>query len=411
MSQTAGRVRVQDLWEKFRIYHSRPRGLKERLFRLERSYFEDFWALQGVTFQLEAGESLAVVGANGSGKSTLLKCLARILPPDRGEVNVEGRVASLLELGAGFHGDLSGRENVFLNGSILGMRRQDLARVFDQIVSFAGVEEFIDTPVRNYSSGMFVRLGFAIAVNVDPDILLIDEILAVGDAAFQTQCFERMHEFKREGKTLLLVTHDLDAATRLCDKAVLLDKGLIEAEGSAREVVSMYRQRIVAEHGDQPVAPNVPSAGKRWGTGEAEIVSTELLDEDERPVDSLKSSSWSTFRLKVRFSKDTEDPVFGYIVRADDGTELFAANTMWRGITTGLFRAGEIAEIRFRQRIGLLPSKYLLTTAIAHRDGNQWYDWWDDCLMFRVVGPEADKGYADLEAEFSLRVIPQSDGA
>lgn len=403
MELEPGRVRARGLSTRFRLYHSRPRGIKERLFRFERAVYEEFFALKDVSFEVAPGESFAVIGANGSGKSTLLKCLTGILPPDNGEIGVGGKSASLLELGAGFHGDLSGRENVYLNGSILGMRRRDLDEVFDDIVRFAGVEEFIDTPVRNYSSGMYVRLGFSIAVNADPDVLLIDEILAVGDAAFQTKCFEKMHDFKRRGKTIVLVTHDLDAAARLCDKGILLDRGVVVAEGTARSVVDTYRQRILASQTGEPEAHMEPK--KRWGTGEAEIVEIALIDDKGQTVESVTPGDFCSFRLAVRFKQDLEEPIFGYIVRADDGMELFNTNTMWRGIPTGSYKAGEIVEVAFRQRMNLLPGRYVFTTAVAHRDATQWYDWWEDCLFFHVVGTSINHGYVNLEADVEFGVL------
>jgi ABC-2 type transport system ATP-binding protein len=396
----AGTVRVADLWEKFRIFHSRPKGLKDRLFRLERASFQDFWALRDVSFELQAGETLAVIGSNGSGKSTLLKCLARILPPDRGRVEVTGRVASLLELGAGFHGDLSGRENIYLNGSILGMSRRELEVLFDEIVEFAGVQKFIDTPVRNYSSGMFVRLGFAIAINVDPDILLIDEILAVGDASFQTKCFERMRDFKRAGKTMILVSHDLDAVSRICDRAMLLERGEVVSTGPVRTVVNNYRRMGAS---DQP-SVGVESRS-RWGTGQAEIMSADLLSADGVPVESVPSGDLCTFRLLVQFKEHVEEPVFGYILRADDGTEVFVSNTMWRGLKTGSYEAGAVAEVSFNQRMNLLPGRYVFTTAVAHRDGTQWYDWWDECLFFHVDGLNADHGLVNLETTVDFKTL------
>lgn len=401
-----GEVLVNDLWERFRIYQSRPKGIKDRLFRFERAKFEDFWALKGISFELTAGESFAVIGPNGSGKSTLLKCLSGILPSDRGEVLVGGKIASLLELGAGFHGDLTGRENVYLNGSILGLRRRQLEKAFDEIVAFAGVEDFIDTPVRNYSSGMYVRLGFSVAVHVDPDVLLIDEILAVGDAAFQTKCFERMHDFKRRGKTLILVTHDIDAAARLCDRAILLERGDVVEEGNARKVVDAYRRRVFGEQ-PQEVAEE-PVRSDRWGTGEAEIVEVELVDEAGSRVTWVPPGTTCTFRQLIRFKQEVEEPVFEYIVRSEDGTDIFTLNTMWREIKTGAYQAGDVVEVRFRQRMNLLPGRYVFISAVTHRDATQWYDWWNDCLFFQVRGSTLDKGYANLDADVEIRVASRA---
>jgi ABC-2 type transport system ATP-binding protein len=398
-------VQVEGLWESFRVYHNRPRGLKDRLFRMQRSVYDELWALKDVSFRLEPGETFAVMGANGGGKSTLLKCLARILPPDRGEVRVGGSVASLLELGAGFQGDLSGRENIYLNGSILGLRRKHIDELLDAIIDFSGVREFIDTPVRNYSSGMHVRLGFAVAVHMDPDVLLVDEILAVGDAAFQTKCFEAMHDFKRRGKTMILVTHDLDAAIRLCDRAVLLDHGEILADGPSRETAETYR-RLVGEHsvGLESGAPaEAPKAFDRgWGTGGAEITDVQLLDESGDAVRTLAPGQVATFRKVIRFDEEATEPIFGIILRADDGQDIYVTNTMWRGMATGTYSAGSVVEARFRHPHHLLPGRYRYTTAVAHRDATQWYHWWDNCLEFTVVGNTRDAGRAFLDSDISF---------
>lgn len=399
-----GEVVASDLWERFRIYHTRPRGLKGRLFRFERAVFEEFWALKGISFDLAPGESLALIGANGSGKTTLLKCLAGILSPDRGHVDVGGKVASLLELGAGFHGDLTGRENIFLNSSILGLTRRETERAYEDIVRFAGIEDFIDSPVRNYSSGMYVRLGFSVAIHVDPDVLLIDEILAVGDAEFQTKCFERMHNFRRRGKTIVLVTHDLDSAVRVCDRGILLEHGEAIFEGPTREVVDVYRQRLQMKE-DEKSAAVVNEPRNRWGTGGAEITGVELLNADGDASEAVAMDGLCTFRFMVRFTQEVEEPIFGYILRAADGTEVFNGNTMWRGTSTGTYRPTDVVEVRFRQRMRLLPGRYSFTTAVAHRDGTQWYDWWSDCLFFHVRGQSLDRGYVNIQAEFEFGIV------
>ena len=207
--------------------------MKASILRGRRATYEEFWALKGVSIEVDAGEVFAIVGENGSGKSTLLKCLSRILRPDRGSITVNGRISALLELGSGFHPELSGRENIYLNGAILGMTRKDIDRRFDEIVEFSGLERFIDTPVKNYSSGMFVRLGFAVAVNVDPEILIVDEVLAVGDASFQKRCMEKFADYREEGKTLIIVTHDLGTVRSMADRVVWLSYGEIKDEGDA----------------------------------------------------------------------------------------------------------------------------------------------------------------------------------
>jgi ABC-type polysaccharide/polyol phosphate transport system ATPase subunit len=225
---------------KYRLYKERNNSLKSAVLRGRHSIHEDFWALTDVSFEVPAGSTFGLIGRNGAGKSTLLKCLARILYPDRGKITVNGRMASMLELGSGFHPELSGRENVFLNGSILGMSRKEVARKFDEIVEFSGVEKFIDQPVRNYSSGMYVRLGFAVAINVDPDILVVDEILAVGDAAFRKKSAQKFREFKDSGRTVIMVTHSTGNIREMCDTAAWIDQGRLVEIGDVNEVADAY---------------------------------------------------------------------------------------------------------------------------------------------------------------------------
>lgn len=233
-------VIVDDVSLKYRLYKERNNSLKTTLLRGRRSVYEDFWALRDVSFEVPAGSTFGLIGRNGAGKSTLLKCLARILYPDKGAITVRGRMASMLELGSGFHPELSGRENVFLNGSILGMSRKEITRKFDDIVEFSGVEKFIDQPVKNYSSGMYVRLGFAVAINVEPDILVVDEILAVGDAAFQEKSRQKFTDLRQSGKTVIMVTHSAANIRDMCDTAAWIDQGRLVQVGDAATVSQAY---------------------------------------------------------------------------------------------------------------------------------------------------------------------------
>jgi ABC-type polysaccharide/polyol phosphate transport system ATPase subunit len=237
-------IRVEGLGKRFRLFHERPRTIKEVITLRRRRSFDEFWALRDVSLNVAAGETVGIIGANGSGKSTLLKCLARILVPDEGSLSVTGRVGALLELGAGFHPELTGRENVFLNGSILGVRRRELKARFDEVVALAGLERFIDTPVKNYSSGMYIRLGFAVAVSVRPDVLLVDEVLAVGDEEFQRKSLAKFKELRSDGRAIVLVTHNLKSVREMCDRAVLLRDGRVVEIGPADSVVEAYLRSV-----------------------------------------------------------------------------------------------------------------------------------------------------------------------
>lgn len=233
-------VRVDDVSKKFRLYQERNQTLKSAILRGKRSQHEDFWALSHVSFDVIEGHTHGLIGANGSGKSTLLKCLAKIYWPTEGDIEYRGRMASLLEVGSGFHLELSGRENIYLNGSILGMSRKEIERKFDSIVDFSGVEKFLDQPVKNYSSGMYVRLGFSIAINVDPDILVVDEVLSVGDEEFQRKSFDKFKEMKKSGKTVIIVTHAMPVVRELCDEVSWLSQGVLQASGKTDSIVDAY---------------------------------------------------------------------------------------------------------------------------------------------------------------------------
>lgn len=238
MSEIA--VRVDHVSKSFRLYKERNQTLKAAIMRGRTSVHEDFWALKDVDFDVPVGSTFGLIGSNGSGKSTLLKCLANIYHPTKGSITHFGRIAAMLEVGSGFHSELSGRENVFLNGSILGMSKKEITRKFDEIVDFSGVEQFLDQPVKNYSSGMYVRLGFAIAINVDPDILVVDEVLAVGDAEFQEKCFQKFRDFKAAGKTVILVSHAMSSIKAMCDHAAWINKGELMSVGVAQPTIKAY---------------------------------------------------------------------------------------------------------------------------------------------------------------------------
>lgn len=241
---TKNAVEVRNVAKRFRMYHERNQTLKSMVMRGRRASYEDFWALEDITFDVPQGTTLGLIGSNGSGKSTLLKCLANIYYPDRGSISHHGRLAAMLEVGSGFHLELSGMENIYLNGSILGMKKRDIDARLDEIITFSGVERFIDQPVKNYSSGMYVRLGFSIAINVDPDILVVDEVLAVGDADFQAKCFDKFGQLHSEGKTVILVSHSMGIVERMCDQAVWLDNGALRAAGPASETIAAYKASL-----------------------------------------------------------------------------------------------------------------------------------------------------------------------
>ena len=320
---TEAAVSVEDVSKRFRLYHERNQSLKAALMRKRRAVVEEFWALQDVSFEVPEGTTFGLIGENGSGKSTLMKIMARILRPDAGRMTVRGKVSALLELGAGFHPELSGRENVFLNGSILGISQRELVRRFDEIVDYAGLPDgFIDQPVKNYSSGMYVRLGFSVAINVDPDVLLVDEVLAVGDEAFQRKCGEKFAELREQGKTIVLVSHSMVAVHNLCDKVAWLDHGRVKMLDSARKVVDEYTGTVQLDSKTDADGP-----GNRWGSGPGRIEAVELLDAHGTPIDQPRTGEAVTVRLHYNLPEPIERPVLGLSIHTVDGTHVTGPNT------------------------------------------------------------------------------------
>lgn len=300
-------IEVADVAKRFRLVHERNSTLKATIFSgFKRTVHEEFWALKGVSFDVPEGKTYGLIGHNGSGKSTLLKCMARIYQPNRGAITTRGKLSALLELGAGFHPELSGRENVYLNGSILGMSKRDIDKRFDSIVEFAGLEQFIDTPVKNYSSGMFVRLGFSVAITVEPDILLVDEVLAVGDESFQQRCMEKFADLRASGRTVVIVSHSLDSVRSMCDSAAWLDHGMLQKEGDAHEVVSAYLESVRDDRrAHEQLTADVPDVDE--GSGGWYIREVDFVDASGRTVNVVPSGSPLTVR--VRLDVPTDGPI------------------------------------------------------------------------------------------------------
>ena len=362
---------------------------------------EDFWALRDVTLDLQRGRMVGIIGSNGSGKSTLLKVLGGILKPTTGQVSVRGRVSALIELGAGFHPEFTGRENIYVNGVLLGLSRAEIRARFDEIVAFAGLEQFVDNPVKTYSSGMYMRLGFAIAVTVDPDILLIDEVLAVGDEAFQHRCVSKIQEFKARGKTIVLVSHDLSSIERLCDEAVWLGEGRLHARGETREVIGRYLDHVAREearalgieHAEAEAAARAGTAA-RWGTREVELTRVRLSDKNGVERYLFETGEPCTLRLAYRAHRPVEDPVFGIGVYRKDGVCCYGTNTAVEGLALGKVDGdGEIlVDI---ERLDLVEGEYLLDVAVHARDGHP-YDYHSRLYALAMRSRVRDTGVARL---------------
>jgi ABC-type polysaccharide/polyol phosphate transport system ATPase subunit len=384
-------VAVRGVAKVYRRYGRRPHGtLKSLLLSGGRAPAVPggVTALEDVSFEVPAGETLGVVGANGSGKSTLLKLLAGIVRPTRGTVEVEGRLAALLELGAGFHPEISGRENVEITGLLLGLTRREVAARFDDIVRFAGVEAFLDAPVKTYSSGMAVRLGFAIAAHSDPDVLLVDEVLAVGDEAFAHRALEKFSEFERAGKTLVVVSHDLSLVAQRCRRAIWLERGRIASDGPAPETVARYLERVAVEEGERRLAEIRP--GARVGSGVATIGSVRLLDAAGRPTGRFRAGEPASIEMTVSAAEPLSDFVFGFRVTTVSGVMVLGTNTELEGFRPGRFE-GEARVTLAVPSLDLAPGVYSLDAAVHARDGAP-YDARADVLRFEVTSERAGGG-------------------
>ncbi|MET4160141.1 ABC transporter ATP-binding protein [Agromyces sp. PvR057] len=325
-------VRVENVTKSFRVYTDRNQSLKAALLAGRRAKYEDFLALDDVSLEIPRGTTFGLLGHNGSGKSTLLKTIARILTPDAGRITVDGRLAAMLEVGSGFHPNLSGRENVYLNGTILGMSRREIDAKFDSIVDFSGVERFIDQPVKNYSSGMYVRLGFAVSIHVEPEILLVDEVLAVGDLQFQEKCMEKFSEFKAAGRTVIVVSHAIDQMRTFCDQAAWLRNGKVIDVGDAMTIVDSYAN---AEHGVR----RVESGGTRFGSGEARISSIEWLV-DGADTRTTRTGDHVTLRLHYESDIEIPRPTFGASIDTRDGVFVWGHHSLDAGYVVESIRPG-----------------------------------------------------------------------
>jgi ABC-type polysaccharide/polyol phosphate transport system ATPase subunit len=370
-------VVVENLWKNFRLYHERNQYLKATILKGKRARYDEFWALKGVDFEVASGQTFGIIGANGSGKSTLLKCLAGILEPDRGSIGHEGRLSALLELGAGFHIELSGRENVYLNGAILGLTKREIDARFDDIVEFAGLEEFIDTPVKNYSSGMFVRLGFAVAANVEPDVLLIDEVLSVGDEVFQRRCAEKIEEFRRDGRTIVFVSHGLGQVEQLCEEVAWIDHGELVELGPASDVISRYRGD---SHEDVRVEAD---QGTRWGSQEAEITFAGFVDESGEPASLLTSLEPTTLRLEYEAHQPLQDVVIGFRIDTMNGFLVWGTSTRLARKTIGLMRGKGVVELEI-EGLPLLEGVFYLSVSVTDQAEVHEYDHWERAARFEV---------------------------
>lgn len=414
---------VENVSKQYRIYGQPADRLKETLTRGRWKRHAEFWALRDVSFELESGTTTGIIGPNGCGKSTLLQIIAGTLDPTHGSVRHEGRVAALLELGAGFNPEFTGIENIFMNAALMGFSHAETRDLLPEIERFAEIGAFIHQPVKTYSSGMYVRLAFAAAISAMPQILLVDEALAVGDAVFQHRCLRRIKEMQESGMTILFVSHDMSAIRALCSRAVLLHNGRMEALGKPTDVLSRYQKIIMAREDayetKQHEASTADEEGKvdeedetvaplrytyRHGDGSAEILRVELVGAAHRPVELVESGEAVRLRVRVRFDTEEEAPVCGFLLHNRHGIHLYGTNTELQQVKLGPVQRGEVLEVTFAFECWLAPDTYALTVAIHSSTGIS-FDWLDGALFFRVMSAVAMEGVVNLNASAAVRVL------
>lgn len=395
-------VLVQNVSKLYRLYR-RPADRLREMLPGSRVFHTDFWALRDISFSLEPGETLGLVGPNGCGKSTLLQIVSGILQPTAGRVVTRGRIAALLELGAGFNPEFSGRENVFLNGEILGLSRADIAKAMPSIEAFAEIGEFMERPVKEYSSGMYVRLAFSTAIHVDPEILIVDEALAVGDAVFANRCVRKFEELRARKITVLFVSHDLGLVKQLSDRAILLLNGRIAAQGSPADVINRYIGLVLAQQQARRDTDDRVRGSFRHGDGTSEILSVEMLNSTGKTVTTVASGEPVTVRVRSRFNRPKRDPMVGILIRTRIGMDVYGTNTRIEQTPLGNFQAGDELEVDFRMECWLTPQQYTLTVATQNADGTS-HDWLDDAIAFEVMDTRVAAGVANLRANVEWRV-------
>ncbi|MFV0528555.1 MAG: ABC transporter ATP-binding protein [Lachnospiraceae bacterium] len=408
-------ISVRNVSKMYKLYNKPTDRLKEAFGR--KVQCQEHYALRELNFEVERGECVGIIGTNGSGKSTILKIITGVLNPTSGEVNVNGRISALLELGAGFNMEYSGLENIYLNGTMIGFSREEIDAKLEDILSFADIGDYIHQPVKTYSSGMFVRLAFAVAINIDPEILIVDEALSVGDVFFQAKCYRKFDEFKKKGKTILFVSHDLGSISKYCNRVILLNQGVKLQEGNAKEMVDLYKKVLVNQEDSSSEASGSREKTEQWekpfslnpnaieyGTKIAEIVDFILLDEQEEPTNTIEKFTPFKIKMKVRFNERIDDPIFAFTIKDLKGTEITGTNTMYEQIETEAGTEGLVQEITFTQEMNLQGGEYLLSlgcTGYHNGKFDVFHRRYDICNI-TVVSSKNTVGFYDMNSEIEI---------
>ncbi|WP_303823833.1 ABC transporter ATP-binding protein [Ruminococcus flavefaciens] len=402
-------IEVRNVTKSFKVYLDKGAQLKERLLFRKRSRYEERKVLRGISFDVKRGEAIGLIGHNGCGKSTTLKLLTRIMYPDEGTIKLKGRVSSLIELGAGFHPDMSGRENIYTNAAIFGLTKKEIDARINEIVEFSELAEFIDNPVRTYSSGMYMRLAFSVAINVDADVLLIDEILAVGDANFQTKCFNKLKEIKAQGTTIVIVSHALGQIEQICDRAIWIHEGLIRAEGPPKEIDLEYldymsrkmQEKNKSEEDSSDTEPSEDEAGKRWGSGEVRIRKVRSFSADGSEQNVFRTGEDIRLTIDYTVKKPVKDAVFGFGVFDMNGVQCYGTNTRIDKQPDINISESGTAEILLRN-VELLGGEYNIDIAIEQGEGIP-IDYFRQAYRIQIISTLGDVGVSRIEHTWNLK--------
>ena len=433
MSEIA--IKVSNLTKVYKLYEKPTLRLKEALSITKKKYHKDFMALNDVSFEIKKGEMLGIIGKNGAGKSTILKIITGVLSPTSGNVEINGKISALLELGAGFNPEYSGIENVYLNGTMIGFTKEEMDRKIDDIISFADIGDFINQPVKTYSSGMFARLAFAVAINVEPDILIVDEALSVGDVFFQAKCYKKLEDLKNSGKTILFVTHDMGSVMKYCNRAIIFNHGTIVAEGEPAEMIDIYKKILVGQFdGDEKdvddlIDKDTPTelidgaknskeaSAKVWkdymllnpnnqiyGDKRAEIVDFGIFDDEGEITNTVYKFKKFSIKLKIRFNETIENPIFAFSIKDIKGTEITGTNTIIEKVDTGIVEKGQEVVIEFKQRMILQGGQYLLLLGCTgfEQDNLVVYNRLYDICCINVIADKTTVGYFDMDSKVTL---------
>lgn len=417
-------IKVEDVCKIYKLYNRPSERLIDALGFAGKGRFKEHKALNHVSFNVKKGETIGIIGTNGSGKSTILKIITGVLSPTSGNVEISGRISALLELGAGFNMEYTGIENVYLNGLMMGFSREEMDARLDEILKFADIGEFVNQPCKTYSSGMFVRLAFAVAINIDPEILIVDEALSVGDVFFQAKCYKKFEDFKAQGKTIIFVSHDISSVAKYCDRVILLNQGDKFFEGNPKETIDLYKKvllnqsqnitngQVLAENGGEQKAlwksnyelnPEV----NEYGTGEAEIIDFAIIDEYGSYTSCIQKGTAFEIKSKVRFQTDIQDPIFTYTFKTVQGTAVTGTNTMYEKVSVGWARAGEIYVATFRQNMDLQGGEYLLSISCTGYTGGEFraYHRLYDVCGVTVISDKNTVGFYDMNSETTIERV------